>query len=206
MYITGSQIITVTDPTTGQPVQQLIQNVVDPKTGKTSQIVSQIPASNCNTTGSPNTQVIMVKDPKTGKPVQQLVQTVTDPKTGKTMQIPCNPGPGSNGAPQVVMVPDPVSGKLTPQLVATDPKMGAQIPVSGGSNQQIITVTDPATGQPVQQIVQTVIDPKTGKPTQVTTPLTQNGKFARLYLLCMELLLVHDLFRSLVEQNQWIQN
>ena len=48
---------------------------------------------------------------------------------------------------------------------------------SSASGAQIVTVTDPQTGQPVQQIVQTVIDPATGKPTQVMTPLsnTQNG-------------------------------
>jgi len=39
----------------------------------------------------------------------------------------------------------------------------------------MISVTDPATGKQVQQIVQTIIDPQTGKPTQVTMPLTQNG-------------------------------
>merc|ERR1719474_1415577 len=44
-----------------------------------------------------------------------------------------------------------------------------------GQGQQIISVTDPATGKQVQQIVQTIIDPQTGKPTQVTMPLTQNG-------------------------------
>ena len=39
------------------------------------------------------------------------------------------------------------------------------------SEGKIITVTDPETGQPVQQVVQTVTDPETGKPTQITTPL-----------------------------------
>jgi hypothetical protein len=47
--------------------------------------------------------------------------------------------------------------------------------MAGQGGQQMISVTDPATGKQVQQIVQTIIDPQTGKPTQVTMPLTQNG-------------------------------
>merc|ERR1711953_1182841 len=167
---------------TGQPVQQVIQTKIDPKTGKPTQVTTTLPAA----AGAP--QVITVVDPKTGKPVQQMVQTVVDPKTGKTVQIPVPTPPGA----QIVMVPDPVTGKPVPQMVQTvvDPKTGKQIqvpvsnqgqttidPKTGKAVQipaggQVITVTDPVTGQPVQQIVQTVIDPKTGKPTQVTTPLS----------------------------------
>ena len=181
---TSQQIITVIDPNTGKPVQQVIQTKIDPKTGKPTQVVTTLPAG--NNAGAP--QVITVVDPKTGKPVQQMVQTVVDPKTGKTVQIPIPTPPGA----QIVMVPDPVTGKPVPQMVQTvvDPKTGKQIqvpvspqgqttidPKTGKAVQipaggQVITVTDPVTGQPVQQIVQTVIDPKTGKPTQVTTPLS----------------------------------
>ena len=173
-----------TDPATGQPIQQIIQNQIDPKTGKITQIVSSIPTTGA---GNANIQIITVTDPKTGKPTQQAVQTRIDPKTGKSVQVPVQMpqqnGVGGGPAPQMAMVPDPVTGKLTQQLVqtVTDPKTGKtmQIPVSsmpgGGANQQIISVTDPATGKQVQQIVQTIIDPQTGKPTQVTMPLTQNG-------------------------------
>jgi len=187
----ATQVITVTDPATGKPVQQVVQTVVDPKTGKTTQVPVPM-AGGAGGIGGGATQVITVTDPATGKPVQQLVQTVVDPKTGKSMQVPVPMagGAGVGGAmPQMAMVPDPVTGKPTQQLVQTvvDPKTGKsmQVPVSSmggygataaaGQGQQIISVTDPATGKQVQQIVQTIIDPQTGKPTQVTMPLTQNG-------------------------------
>merc|ERR1712029_414509 len=100
----------------GQPVQQVIQTKIDPKTGKPTQVNTTLPAA----AGAP--QVITVVDPKTGKPVQQMVQTVVDPKTGKTVQIPVPTPPGA----QIVMVPDPVTGKPVPQMVQTvvDPKTG----------------------------------------------------------------------------------
>ena len=149
----NTQVITVKDPVTGKATQQVVQNLVDPKTGKTV----QVPGPNAVVdpkTGKPmmtrppgGVQVVMVPDPVTGQMVQQMVQTVVDPKTGQVTQIPVQPGMAAPGL--------------------------------AGQAQQIITVTDPKTGKPVQQIVQTVVDPKTGKPTQVTTPLanqTQNGK------------------------------
>jgi hypothetical protein len=40
----------------------------------------------------------------------------------------------------------------------------------------VVTVTDPVTGRPIQQIIQTVVDPKTGQMTQEVMPLpAQNG-------------------------------
>ena len=42
---------------------------------------------------------------------------------------------------------------------------------------QIITVTDPKTGESIQQIIQTVIDPKTGKPKQIKTPINAGNDF-----------------------------
>ena len=40
--------------------------------------------------------------------------------------------------------------------------------------QQIITIPDPITGEPVQHLVQTIIDPETGQQTEVITNLTTN--------------------------------
>ena len=40
--------------------------------------------------------------------------------------------------------------------------------------QQIITIPDPITGEPVQHLVQTIIDPETGEQTEVITNLTTN--------------------------------
>ena len=190
--ITGgsTQIVTVTDPKTGKPVQQIIQTKIDPKTGKPVQVVSKAPA---------NAQIVTVTDPDTGQPVQMMV----DPKTGKKVPVAANPAaPGGNT--QIVMVKDPVTGQKVPQVVQTvvDPKTGkkVQVPVqttaspagAGGATPQIVTVTDPKTGKPVQQIVQTVIDPATGKPTQVMTPLsnTQNGN---LIISHIHLLKISDL-------------
>ena len=42
---------------------------------------------------------------------------------------------------------------------------------------QIITVTDPKTGESIQQIIQTIIDPKTGKPKQIKTPINAGNDF-----------------------------
>lgn len=47
---------------------------------------------------------------------------------------------------------------------------------------QIVNVTDPDTGQTIQQVVQNTIDPKTGKTIQVTIPLNSsqnNGKLSK---------------------------
>ena len=81
----NQQIITVTDPATGQPVQQIMQTQIDPKTGKAVQVATPLPSSNSN-----NAQVITIQDPVTGQMKQQLVQTVVDPKTGQMSQIPIN--------------------------------------------------------------------------------------------------------------------
>ena len=61
-----TQIVTVTDPVTGQQVQQLIQTQIDPNTGQATQVV--LPASN----------VVTVKDPVTGQIKQQTVPTSTN--------------------------------------------------------------------------------------------------------------------------------
>lgn len=61
----GMQIVTVTDPSTGQPVQQVMQTQIDPKTGK--QVVRPLPNQNNNV------QVITVQDPVTGQMKQQIV-------------------------------------------------------------------------------------------------------------------------------------
>ena len=74
----NTSVVTVTDPVTGQPVQQVVQTVTDPKTGETKQVVVPQPQT--------QTQVVTVPDPVTGQPVQQLVQT--DPFTGQTTMIP----------------------------------------------------------------------------------------------------------------------
>ena len=80
----SQQVITVTDPKTGQPVQQIVQTVTDPKTGATSQVV----VPNAATSG----QIVTTTDPVTGQPVQQIVHT--DPKTGKTTMAPMATQPG----------------------------------------------------------------------------------------------------------------
>lgn len=50
--------MTVTDPATGQPVQQLMQTKIDPKTGKATQVVCPLPSAN---------NVITIQDPVTGQ-------------------------------------------------------------------------------------------------------------------------------------------
>jgi len=58
---------------------------------------------------------------------------------------------------------------------------------------QIVNVTDPDTGQTIQQVVQNTIDPKTGKTIQVTIPLNSsqnNGKLAKhlTYQYCIQIM------------------
>ena len=38
-------------------------------------------------------------------------------------------------------------------------------------------MTDPKTGESIQQIIQTIIDPKTGKPKQIKTPINAGNDF-----------------------------
>ena len=40
-------------------------------------------------------------------------------------------------------------------------------------------MTDPKTGESIQQIIQTVIDPKTGKPKQIKTPINAGNDFLK---------------------------
>merc|ERR1719225_1063779 len=127
---TTTQNITVTDPATGKPVQQIVQTKIDPKTGKKVQKKSKVPA---------NTQVQTVIDPNTG----QLVQALVDPATGEQVTL----SPNSNAAGNV----------------------------SGAAAVQVITVADPVTGEPVQQMVQTVVDPSTGQTIQVPVQSNAGG-------------------------------
>ena len=83
-FLTGStQIITLPDPTTGLPVQQIVQSRHDPISGETIQVP-------IHSSVVPNSNVIQTIDPISGQ--AQLVQVVTDPSTGNTMQIPMNDG------------------------------------------------------------------------------------------------------------------
>ena len=102
----GGQIISVTDPDTGEIIQKVIQNTIDPKTGKTVQVTlplnsiqngSKIYSSDISLLYifPQNTQIhlggegqiITVPDPVTGELVQQMLQTVIDPVTGQTNQV-----------------------------------------------------------------------------------------------------------------------
>lgn len=83
------QIITTTDPQTGQVIQQVVQTVVDPATGQTIQTMA--PVSNGGGGATP-VQVVTVQDPVTGQLTQQIVQTAVDPNTGEIMQIPLQNG------------------------------------------------------------------------------------------------------------------
>ena len=92
LCLTGNsqqQIITVTDPSTGQPMQQIVQTVTDPNTGATSQVVVS-----ANAAAGVGAQIVTTTDPVTGQPVQQIAQT--DPKTGKTTMMPMAAQPGIN--------------------------------------------------------------------------------------------------------------
>merc|ERR1711953_15413 len=46
----------------------------------------------------------------------------------------------------------------------------------GAGAPQVITVVDPKTGKPVQQMVQTVVDPKTGKTVQIPVPTSPGAQ------------------------------
>ena len=91
-------------------------------------------------------------------------------------------------------------------ISATATNISNQIPNSMGG--QIVNVTDPDTGQTIQQVVQNTIDPKTGKTIQVTIPLNSiqnNGKLSKhltyqfyinhIQMMCCEtvlLIILHD--------------
>ena len=47
LYTTGSaEIVTVSDPLTGEPIYQIVQTKTDPTTGETTQVVSPLPKTN----------------------------------------------------------------------------------------------------------------------------------------------------------------
>ena len=104
-FSAGQQIITTTDPQTGQVIQQVVQTVVDPTTGQTIQTMvpvnnSGVPVNNSGVpvgaAGEGSAQVITVQDPITGQLTQQIVQTAVDPSTGQTIQIPLQNGGTKN--------------------------------------------------------------------------------------------------------------
>jgi len=64
---------------------------------------------------------------------------------------------------------DPATG----EQVTLSPNSNAAGNVSGAAAVQVITVADPVTGEPVQQMVQTVVDPSTGQTIQV--PVQSNA-------------------------------
>jgi hypothetical protein len=123
-----SQIVTVTDPNTGQLVQQLVQTQIDPLTGETKQVMSPLPAGasgafNGGQAGGGAVQVITVQDPVTGQ-FQQQVVSCSGSMNG-----------GVQGAPTTtVTVTDPITGQPVQQVVQTiiDPTTGetSQIPIS----------------------------------------------------------------------------
>ena len=75
LFTGSSQIITVTDPNTGQLVQQLVQTQIDPHTGECKQVLSPLAASSAvnGGVGGGGVQVITVQDPVTGQLQQQVV-------------------------------------------------------------------------------------------------------------------------------------
>ena len=75
LFTGPSQIITVTDPNTGQLVQQVVQTQIDPHTGECKQVLSPLAASSAvnGGVGGGGVQVITVQDPVTGQFQQQVV-------------------------------------------------------------------------------------------------------------------------------------
>ena len=75
LFTGPSQIITVTDPNTGQLVQQVVQTQIDPHTGEFKQVLSPLAASSTvnGGVGGGGVQVITVQDPVTGQLQQQVV-------------------------------------------------------------------------------------------------------------------------------------
>ena len=195
----ANQIITSTDPVTGEVVQQIVQTVIDPDTGEAKQI--SLPYSNNHgqvAGASASGQIITTIDPTTGLPTKQLLQTVTDPETGATKQISVplpdgfqgEPGMpfaqlnGCSGSGQIITTIDPTTGKPTKQLLqtVTDPETGKtkqiSVPLPEGfqgesamHSSQIFTSTDPVTGDTVQYITQSVTDPETGETKEISIPL-----------------------------------
>ena len=148
-------------------------------------------------------KIITVTDPETGQPVQQVVQTVTDPETGKPTQI-TTPLPGTFWNKLFLFWNNAHNFFYIISAAATN--ISNQIPNTMGG--QIVNVTDPDTGQTIQQVVQNTIDPKTGKTIQVTIPLNSiqnNGKLSKhltyqfyinyIQIMCCEtvlLIILHD--------------
>ena len=77
------QIISCTDPASGQPTQKIVKTIKDPETGQVYKMVTPLPADQ-----QQNVQIVCKTDPVSGKITQQIVQTVTDTTTGETTQVP----------------------------------------------------------------------------------------------------------------------
>lgn len=77
----------MTDPQTGQPVQQILQTQMNPVTGEAQQVMLPL-----NQNGSSPVQVVTVQDPVTGEMKQQIIDT----NTGIPMQMSSNPGTPAN--------------------------------------------------------------------------------------------------------------
>ena len=186
------QIYETIDPFTGQTIQQIVQNQVNPSTGETMQTLIPIPNSHVNS--NPCVQVVSVEDPATGK---QMFHTATQhPLSGEqTSQtiLPSVLAPNANSpATQLVtvQVQDPLTGTLSQQIVQMPEPQQTLLscienPPSSLSNLTTV-VQDPVTGQPYPKNIHTSKDPARDQNSKLPSGATQTSIIDFLHrFLCM---------------------
>ena len=172
------QIFETIDPFTGQTIQQIVQNQVNPSTGETMQTLIPIPTSHVNS--NPCVQVITGGNPVNG-------EQIFHPLSGSTSQT-ILPSPIVN-SPATQIVQDPSTGNLMQQVVQMPEPKQALLPFienpSSSLNNLTTVVQDPVTGQVYPQNIQTPPkDPARDQNSKLPSEATQTSIIDLLYRSC----------------------
>ena len=163
------QIYETIDPFTGQTIQQIVQNQVNPSTGETMQTLIPIPTSHVNS--NPCVQVITGGNPVNG-------EQIFHPLSGSTSQT-ILPSPIVN-SPATQIVQDQSTGNLIQQVVQMPEPKQALLPFienpSSSLNNLTTVVQDPVTGQVYPQNIQTPLkDPARDQNSKLPSGATQTS-------------------------------
>ena len=175
------EMITILDPVTGEPVQQIFQKASSKKALYDG--LEEERGGRGEVNYEKNLMKVMV-DPQTGKEIhysEEMIGTgISDDGTNYSTAA-------GVAVFKMMTFTDPISGEPTQQMIQSivDPVTGQTkhypAPAKSSSNTndsgssfQMVTISDPISGELTQQVVQTIIDPVTGQTKQLPVPVSNN--------------------------------
>ena len=176
------EIITILDPVTGEPVQQIFQKASSKKALYDG--VEEERGGRGEVNYEKNLMKVMA-DPQTGKEIhysEEMIGTgISDDGTNYStaagvavfkMMTFTDPISGEPTQQMIQSIVDPVTGQ-TKHYPAPAKSLSNNDNISGSSF-QMVTISDPISGELTQQVVQTIIDPITGQTKQLPVPVANN--------------------------------